>query len=122
VSLAWWDEGPDDPSPVFGGSAEQPTTLVAKWPTDADGRIEPERLREAWVLRWTMTADMFVELGKLHGDFHLGRHDLLVGGSPASRVVPCSESIYRLARERKEELAAAIEQAVAEVLAGTRRQ
>jgi hypothetical protein len=118
VSLVWWQQGLDDPSPVFGGDADRPMTLIAQWPSDSEGRISPERLHAARVLRWTMTADMFVALGKLHEYFHLGRHDLLIGGSPASGPVPCSESIYRLARERKEELAAAIERAVGEVILG----
>lgn len=95
VSLAWWADSLDDPSPVFVGTAEAPRTVVVVWRTDLAGYLDDI---DQWLVReWRLTAATFERLEAVHDDFHLGAHDLLVRGGEPVRLAPCRESLYRIA-------------------------
>ncbi|MEQ1501920.1 MAG: hypothetical protein ABMB14_06800 [Myxococcota bacterium] len=111
LSVAWWAETLDDPSPVFVGSAEAPRTVVVVWHTDTKGYLLDA---DQWLVReWRLTGDVFAHLRSLHGSFHLGSHDVLVTGGETQRILPCRESLYRLVPNLR--LADTIESAVTEL-------
>ncbi len=112
VSLAWWEKGLDDPTPLFSGTRERPVTRVAVWPTGPRGLLLPERIEQVDVRIWEMTAETFADLRALHERFHLGWHDLWVSGGERVRVRPCARSLIRLAKQRKPNLARRLERGV----------
>ena len=77
LSLAWWsDSDPDhERGPLF---TEARATLVVVWPTDAKGMLLADQLEHASVQWWAPNGRQYEQMTKLHRDFPLGRHDLVL--------------------------------------------
>lgn len=101
VSVAWWaDTDPDhERGPLF---TEARATLVVVWPTDALGMLLADQFEQASVQWWSPNDRQYEQLTKLHRDFPLGRHDLVLR---LDRMRPHNMSgLFAVSRSREPEL------------------
>lgn len=110
ISLAWWSDG-HPPTPLFRRHQENAHTLVARWPTDARGRLTPDDLDRVRVCRWVVDERVLERLEEIHRDYPLDAHDLLVPASGGVR--PCRRSLLSLVASHRPHLAARIAAEVA---------
>ncbi len=110
LSFVWWSMGPDDSSPMFlPTGSDGAMTLVAVWPTDRNGGLDLERLRDVKVTRWDLTSDWFGRARERHRIWPLGRHDVLVSNG---ELIPCRDSVWTRARAAGHPVAGQIDAAV----------
>lgn len=74
-------------------------TVIVQWPTDAEGQLAKDRIKDFKVLPWIFAGDKYDALKRIHGQFGFGSHDVLAtctdSGFQKMTFAPCTDSMLK---------------------------